>query len=270
MDIKLEKVTPVKAEQWLNRNTGNRKMREGVAEAYAADMKAGRWTECLDPIAFYENGDIANGQHRLWAVIDADVTLEFLVARNVSREAGLNIDVGLARSIVDNARISGVDTDLSNELVAVARFIEEGDRGNQKVTNAQKLAFVNQHREAAVWAIGHGPRGKGVRSMVTLAAVARAYYTETCHDKLARFGEVLTTGLANGKEEHAAITLRNYLIAGRDSRNTGRWTDTQRQLFLKTMNAINYFMRGRALSVIRTVKDEVYAKPRKRGERKVA
>lgn len=264
MDIQTERVTPKKAEQWINRNTGNRKLREGVAEAYAEDMKNGKWTECLDPIAFYENGDLANGQHRLWAIIESGTTQEFLVARNVPRDAGLNIDVGLARTLVDNARISGVDPGLSNEMVAVSRFIEEGDTQRGKLTNAQRLEFVNMHREAAEWTISHGPRGKGLRSMATLAAVGRAWYAEQDRDKIARFCEVVSTGLANGKEEHAAICLRNYLIAGRDSRMTGRWTDTARAIFLKTMNAISYFMRGKTLSVIKNVKDEAYPKPRRR------
>lgn len=264
MEIKLERVTPAKAESWLNRNTGNRKMREGVAEAYADDMRNGRWTECLDPIAFYENGDVANGQHRLWALVDSQTTQEFLIARGVSRDAGLNIDVGLARSLVDNARISGRDLELSNELVAVSRFIEEGDLQRGKLTNAQRLAFVGTHREAAQFAIAFGPRGRGIRSQVTLAALARAWYKEEDEDRLKAFGHVMTSGLGEGQQDHAAIALRNYLIAGRDSRAVGRWTDTGRELFLKAQNAISYFVRKKPLSVIKAVKDEAYPKPRKR------
>lgn len=267
METKLEKVTPAKAEQWLNRNTANRKLREGVAEAYADDMRNGRWTECLDPIAFYENGDCANGQHRLWALVDSQTTQEFLIARGVSREAGLNIDVGLARTLVDNARISGKDSDLSNELIATARFLEEGDLQHGKLTNSQRLAFVNQHREAAQWAIAFGPKGRGIRSQTTLAAVARAWYHEEDEERLKQFGRVLTSGLAEGQQDHAAIALRNYMIAGRDSRSTGRWTDTGRELFLKAQNSISYFMRRKPLSVIKAVKDEAYPKPRKRKAR---
>ncbi len=40
-DIVTERITPAKAEKYLNSNKSNRTMRAGVAEKYAADMRAG-------------------------------------------------------------------------------------------------------------------------------------------------------------------------------------------------------------------------------------
>jgi len=100
----LETITPTKAHTWLNRNTSNRKLRDGWVEKYASDMRAGKWTECIVPIVFYENGDIADGQHRLWAIIESDTPQRFFVLHGLTREAGLNIDTGGGRNLVDNAR----------------------------------------------------------------------------------------------------------------------------------------------------------------------
>lgn len=261
-NLRLERITPRLAEKYLLQNKANRKLREGHAEKMADDMKHGRWTECAAPIWFYDDEDIADGQHRLWAVVEAGVPQEFFVGRGLPREAGLNIDTGLTRSVVDNARISGADTDLSNELVALARTIEEGDRQKSAYSNSKRLQLVELHREAAKWTCAHGPRGRSIRNTVTLGAVARAWYHEEDKDKLERFCAILTNGMAFGEHESAAIALRNYLL----SKNaTGMGVRMQfRDSFLKAMNAIHYFMRGKKLMVIKGVKDEAYPLPKRK------
>lgn len=250
-----ERITPAKAEKYLNENKGNRSLREGVAEKYAADMAAGKWTVCAAPIVFYENGDLADGQHRLYAVIESGTTQTFSVVRNFPREAGLNIDTGLTRSLVDNGRISGADTHLSHGLIAAARAINDGTSGGPGVSNAAKLEIVTSHREAAQFAMSYGPKGKGLRNAVVLGAVGRAWYHEDDKDKLRRFGEVVTGGFASGETESAAVAIRNYMMSkGRQASTGGNWRDT----FLKVQNAIWYFMRGKSLTYIRTVVDEAY------------
>lgn len=262
MDIKVETITPQKAEAWLNCNKQNRKMRDGVAEKYAADMKAGRWTTCPTPIAFYEDGDLADGQHRLWAIIDSDTPQIFPVVRGLSRADGLNIDIGLARTIVDNARISGADADLSNELVSVGRAIAQGHQGssNKPLSNAQRLAMVEEHREAAKWAITNGPRGRGFRNAVVLAAVARAWYWEPDKARLKRFCDVFTSGFGDGDGETAAVAIRNYFLTKKALTSPALWVDS----FLKTQNAIHYFMKAKKLTVIKGSSEEAYPLKKKR------
>src|SRR4051812_21570608 len=163
----MEHVTPSKAQTWLNKNENNRNMREGVAEKYAADMREDRWTECSAPIIFYENGDLADGQHRLWAVVESGKGQDFLVMRDFPKDAAINIDTGAGRTLIDNAKISGMDDDLSHKLISVTRAVEQGT-GTSKgaVSYAQRLKWVDLHREAAKWAIANGPQGRYVSSAV--------------------------------------------------------------------------------------------------------
>lgn len=266
MEAKLEKITPNKAEKILDSNSINRSLRPGVVEKYADDMRKGRWTRCTAPIAFYEDGELADGQHRLYAIIESGAAQDFFVVRGLSREDGLNIDTGLGRSLVDNGRISGVDPNLSNTLIAVARGMSEGQQSsarNKGLSNAARLEMVEAHREAAEWAVRNGPRGKGIRNAALLAALGRAWYLEADKERLARFCEVINTGFANGDTESAAIALRNYFIGRKGLVNSGMWRDT----FLKSMNAISYFMRGRRLTVIKGVAEEAYPLPKKRAKK---
>lgn len=248
-----ERITPQMAEEYINRNNGNRKLRAGYVERYADDMRNKRWTECLAPIAFYDNGDVADGQHRLWALIESNTTQDFIVVRNVKRESGLNIDTGAGRSIVDNARISGADPDLSPELMAVCFFVDIGGRNPGNTPAATRLAVVDAHRDAAKWAITHGPRGRGIRNQATVAAVARAWMYEADKEKLKRFCDVLSTGMAEGTHESAAVALRNYMMS-----RTGTAHTMPRDIFFRTQNAIEYFMKSKPLMVIKSVSKEAY------------
>lgn len=265
MDIRIETISPNAATNYLNANRSNRKLRDGVVERYADDMKNGRWTECPEPISFYTDGDLADGQHRLWAIVEANIPITFPVARGLSREAGLNINTGLNRSLVDNARISGADKQVSNELIAVARAFEEGAKTNRAMSNSARLELVERHRDPCMWAISHGPRDKMLRNALTITALARAYANGIKPEKLARFAEVLSTGFMSGDNETAAIAMRNYLIErGSASSTTTLWRDT----FLKAQNAIAYFANGKKLTVIKAVKEEAYPLPVKRASRK--
>lgn len=252
-----EAITPKIAQDWLNLNPCNRKLRPGVAEKYAADMSAGKWTECLDPIAFYQDNELADGQHRLWGIVLSGTTQSFYVVRNFPREAGLNIDTGLGRTLVDNARISRVDKNLSNQIISSARAIEIGDRTltGRSMSFSETEEVVAKHREVAEWLNAHGPKGRYIRNASVLGAVGRAWYVERDHNKLARFCAVLSDGFSEGTKESAAVALRNYLLAnGQLATVSTRWRDT----FLKVQNAIKYFMRDKPLGTIRGVDTETY------------
>lgn len=254
-DTQMMNVTPKMAEQWINSNTCNRSLRDGVVEQYAADMRAGNWTQCTAPICFYENGELADGQHRLYALIESQTTQRFTIMRGLSREDGLNIDTGLGRTVVDNGRISGLDPNLSPALVGTARAVESGMPSMGRMSNAQKLAIVAQHREACEWAVSHVPHAKNICNSVVLGAVARAWYWERNHARLDEFCKVIGTGFSSGEADSAAVAMRNYLLQNAGiAASAAMWRDT----FLKVQNAIHYFMDGKRLTVIKSVKEDAY------------
>lgn len=258
-DAHLVLITPAKAQEFINRNKGNRSLRPGVVEKYAADMLAGNWTQCVAPIVFYEGGDVADGQHRLWAVIESGKSQKFYIVRDLPREAGLNIDTGLTRSLVDSAKISGADDHLSPSLLAWSVACELGVRSPPRaLSNAERLELVSKHRAAGDWVVTNGPKGRLLRTGSICCAVMRAWYYEQDKAKLRRFCDVLTDGMQDGMLESAAVALRNYMhMRGAVATTSAMWRDT----FFKAQNAIKYFMSGRSLTVCKSVKDEAYPLP---------
>ena len=62
-------ITPTLAGEILRLNSNNRNVRDYMVRQYAQMMKEGRWDENSPAtISFYQDGTLADGQHRLLAV----------------------------------------------------------------------------------------------------------------------------------------------------------------------------------------------------------
>ena len=97
-------VTPEAARQMLNNcHSEQRNVNQRRVDLYAREMASGNWHEppyTFDSIAVDENGKLVNGQHRLLAVVKANVTVRFNLLQGVRTPQGLILpagDIGLAR-----------------------------------------------------------------------------------------------------------------------------------------------------------------------------
>lgn len=249
------KITPKMAEDMLNANVGNRKLREGVVEKYARDMKQGKWTRNPQPIMFYDDGELADGQHRLWAVHESGKTIEFFIQYDVSRDVALNIDTGVGRDLVDNARIGKYEGYLTKQAIGAAVFMHNGRRVTEKtLSNAERLVLVEKYAKHLEFTDRFMPAKKIVSALPIRAAVARAHIHLGDNARLVEFCTILGTGIPNNVEaDRAVLTFRNYML----EIAAGRKPDP-RDTFLKAMNAISYFMKKKSLTAIKVLKDEAY------------
>ena len=255
----METFTPAKAQKILDKqNTSNRSLRHGVVEKYADDMRNGRWTRCVVPISFFSDGTLADGQHRLFAVIESGVPQTFEVLHGITKEDMLNIDTGLNRTLVDSVSLAGLNITLSNQLLSYARGVHYGDRGSVALSNTKRLMLVETYRPHLEWTISNGPKGHSIRNGPVMSAIARAHMHNVNLERLKRFCEVLTNGQSNGMQDSAAVTLRNYL---KNLGNAASRASVWRETFLKVQNSIKYFVANKELKVIKGVLEEAYPLP---------
>jgi hypothetical protein len=73
--VQIIDVDPATAESWLAKNPNNRNLRVPVVQSYARDMVSGNWMLNGETIKFDQSGKLIDGQHRLSAVVTADVTV---------------------------------------------------------------------------------------------------------------------------------------------------------------------------------------------------
>lgn len=159
---KIEKVTPALAEQWLGTMAHNRKLSGQLVERLASMMKQGLWVFDGSPVRFNVDGELVDGQHRLWAIVEAQYEAEFLVLRGVPREAMATMDTGKRRLFVDVLTLEDANLASVHSLGAAIQIIyrwEDGSRGaalkangagSGTLPNQILLDFFRQNRERLI------------------------------------------------------------------------------------------------------------------------
>jgi hypothetical protein len=93
----LVEVSPSLAQIWLKRNTGNRKPSKAKIRRFAEAMKAGRWVLNGESIKFSTSGRLIDGQSRLLAIVQADVSTVLEVRGDLPDKAQESMDCGELR-----------------------------------------------------------------------------------------------------------------------------------------------------------------------------
>ncbi|WP_406000722.1 hypothetical protein [Streptomyces sp. NBC_00829] len=159
-------ITPQLAEKWLRQNTHNRNLRERVVNGYATDMRDGNWVEDGQSIKFAKGdvllldsppirgGALLDGQHRLSAIVTADVTVRMLVVSNLPDTTQDTMDTGAKRSLGDVLKLRGEDHYVTLAAALLRVYVwKQGARKNLKTagrsrpTHRQLLRVLDEHPE---------------------------------------------------------------------------------------------------------------------------
>lgn len=85
-------IKPEDALKLLERNTLNRPLSQPHVARIADQIKTGNWKFNGDTIKIADGGDIVDGQHRLWAIIESKQPVETVVVYGVPRDAFATVD----------------------------------------------------------------------------------------------------------------------------------------------------------------------------------
>lgn len=107
MKTKTVNITPEVALEWLEKNTNNRPVDRKVTAFLVEEITAGRWKVNGDAIRFDTQGNLIDGQHRLYAIAKAGVAVESLVIHDLESGVFDTIDCGKRRSVGDALTLAG-------------------------------------------------------------------------------------------------------------------------------------------------------------------
>lgn len=174
-------VTPALAAQWLLLNTVNRPISQARVKQYAADMMNGRWFLDGNPIKFARTDAgllLLDGQHRLHAVNEAGIAIEFTIVEGIDTEAMNVMDTGMIRSPGNALALQGIPN--GKVVAGIARLVFAYD--NDAVGATQFLSihftrsvlvdFVGAHRDDFDEAQKYGERLRHARRHNATAAGA--------------------------------------------------------------------------------------------------
>lgn len=209
--------TPGLAAAILARNPDNRNIKPAKAEQYANDMRGGRWTFNGEPILISTDGLLNDGQHRLTALMDANVCLPMLFVFGLDRDTRFTVDQGAARTASDFLSMGGVANASSASTIARILIAYEASGGTsidtRVITNAEVLDRVHRDLrigEAAHYGVTHGRKSN---AYVAATIVGFCYYlfSDIDADDAHAFLDGLCSG-ANLKDGAPALTCREKLL----------------------------------------------------------
>ena len=85
-------ITPEDAMRMLEMNGSNRPLNEVHVKRIARQIADGKWRFNGDTIKIATTNNILDGQHRLWAIIEAKTAIETIVVRDIESDAFATID----------------------------------------------------------------------------------------------------------------------------------------------------------------------------------
>lgn len=107
MRSKVQKISPPRAAEMLSVNTSSRPLSRSTVRSLAEAMGRGEWLVAHQGIAFDTAGVLVDGQHRLAAVIEADVPVDMTVFTEVEPGTFDVLDTGKKRNAADVLAIEG-------------------------------------------------------------------------------------------------------------------------------------------------------------------
>jgi hypothetical protein len=253
-------VTPATARAWLKKNTLNRNLRDETVSKYARDMKEGNWETTHQGIGFYDDGTLADGQHRLHAVVRADVPVKFVVTHGIPRNAGQVIDQNAPRLTHDAIRIGGGPGWIDRDIVAMVRFILNGMGDDSKPRSVPEIVdYAARYEQNLQYAQALAlVKKRNLTSSGIVASYFCALEAGVPYEIIKRFAEIMHKGEINGASENAAIRLREYLI----SEGGRAWIGQERvHTTKKVQRAIQLFAEGKPTAKLYTPETLVYPIP---------
>lgn len=251
-------ITPEMAKKFLLKNVRNRKLSQKTVIKYAEEMKVGRWTLNGETIQFNTKGEMINGQHRLNAIILANVTLPFLVVFDIADDRAFEtIDQGLGRGAHTILQLKGVQNatrmvSISKKLLLWDKTEDKGSfsiMGGRTISNNEIADYYEAHEEEInlIYDLI-----KDARILLVCKAYSAVFAALTLcfrynpNDALV-FIEKFKTG-ANLSENSPILLLRNKLqhVTTKDSGR--RWEMEVMALIIK---AFNDFAAGKSRRLLR-------------------
>src|SRR5437588_1496250 len=246
MRSRVQTITPKKAQEYLEPNTANRPLATHTVKDFAGAMRRGEWRVTHQGIAFDTAGALVDGQHRLAAIVEADVPVEITVFTEVPDGAFDVLDTGKRRNAADVLAIEGEKSAVM--LAAMVRTVwlyenrpelnwSGGDAG---VSNHQIVQTLEQHPNLRDF-IGIGEQIAVATGMLKSAAGASSYLvTQASRRDLSPWldGILQGTGLTKGDPR---LLFRRVMFAHtrKQAGQVMRRRETREHvtLYLKAFNA---------------------------------
>jgi hypothetical protein len=260
MDAKVEiiKIGPKRAAEMLeNMFEEQRPPLRANINRLAAEMKGGKWrlsSDCIVQIA----GKLANGQHRLQAVIISETTQPFLVMETDDHQLYKVLDCGKSRTVADV-----LQGEYATDVAAIARQVMlydleaisltsgavSGSRNTaEKVTRSQIIGFA-ESKKAKILECAAFCRALSQKHRIIVPTIMATvlFLADRDMDKPKKIRDFVTHVYDGNSSEDAAHDLRERLLRSR----MGAAKLHRNYLLAITIKSFNEYVRGKRLGQVK-------------------
>jgi len=249
MRSELIQVTPSLAEHFLSKNRVNRTISHHKVAQYANLMQRGKWSLTHQGIAFYDDDSVADGQHRLLAIIKARATVPMMVTYDLKKESSLAIDYHRPRSIIDGIKIGGFSDWIDFKHIALINTIAD----NRRLTSDESIAWLEKMKDSVQFATAHLSSKRYLTNSSSQAGVAIAHYNGVDQALLERFCNVFLNGVTENKYESSIIKLRDEFLS-----NPSQGRAVKIEKFYKTQRVIFALLRKETITRLIAPKESIW------------
>jgi len=251
MTQELVKITPTMAKAMLEKNVINRRIDERAISKWQKLMLDNDWQVTHQGIAFFDDGTLADGQHRLMAIIRNNKPIPFYVTYNLPKSAATAIDSGRKRSLIDGIKISGAAPWMEARHLQMVPTISYPTR----LTDMQKIDFLESIRKHAIFAVQCFPTNRRhLTPSIIHAAIAMAHYHGVDEAKLIRFAEVFLDGAMAHPSERAIILVRDYFM-----NHTNSGAVDKNEKYLRVQRAIEAYSKDEIVKRLVQPQEVIYS-----------
>lgn len=216
-------LTPDMAAELLEHNTLNRPLSDQHVQRISRQIAAGKWQFNGDTIKVADTGDVVDGQHRLWAIIEAKKSVETIIVRGIERSAFATVDtISKPRSGSDLLALCGVELNKKSAATALqwlVRWQRKCIAEYRAPTNRVENSDIEQAFAAHPGIVSAVDRVRHLKGIASRGVLAFFYYilTNRNPDLAERMVNTLENPAGVGVND-PFFRLRGYFIADSWSR----------------------------------------------------
>mgnify|MGYP006404785901 CR=1 FL=1 len=259
-----ETITPEQALVYIDSMPGNRPIRQNEVNRIADAIRSGGYHSTTTPLHFDTQGRLRNGEHRMWAVVNANQAATFLVVRNVTEDELHQIDIGAPRTPADMLTMDkGVSRSRSKLLAAALVTLLQYERGEDptrnygKASNQEMLAFYDLHPKMldSVEYISTQP---GVKRLAPPRLITFCHYIICRANPLLgpQFFDSLAKGIYQLGDKDAVYHLRERLTLAKESDSRLNKLELIEVVAL-TLKAWNKWVKGTPTHLLKWARNDV-------------
>jgi len=245
-------ITPFVAKELLKANVHNRKISGLTVKKYINEMESGEWMLSPQGIGFNDKGELIDGQHRLQAIIDSNITVPILVVTGLPIRTQEKVDRQKKRSLYDVFYLAGYAD--NRREVQIATFLTLLRRGVTKYSDysdSEVRECLECHRESINKIIIETKAKSGNRGFGRVGFLgACVLYYEIDRDKATDFIRKVISG-SMITYDNPAMRLRRYLLEEGHLRTALGGKPLQKSDYRKTLFAINAFHINKSIVQLR-------------------